>query len=95
MSTAERAPGRGGRDSGREDGERDRDRHVERERKKETGTRGTKKGRRNKRTGKGSENRSVTGIVMEDEIVGIGITGMRGTGRNVLPLESLLGSPKF
>ena len=60
--------------------------------KKETGTRGTKKGRGNERTGRGSENGSVTGIVMEDEIVGIGIAGMRGIGRNVLPLESLLGS---
>ena len=63
--------------------------------KKETGTRGTKteKGRENEReTGRGNVNGSATGIGMGDEIVGIDIAGMRGTGRNALRLENPLGS---
>jgi hypothetical protein len=62
---------------------------------KGTGTRGTRteKGRENERkTGRGSVNGSETGIVMEDEIVGTGIEGTRGTGRNALRLESLRGN---
>jgi len=53
----------------------------------------TERGRENEReTGRESVNGNVTGIVMEVEIVGTGIEGMRGTGRNVLQLESLPGS---
>lgn len=63
--------------------------------RKETGVRGTKIGKERgneKETERGSVNGRETGIVTGDGIVGTGTEGMRGTGRNVLQLESRPGS---
>lgn len=63
--------------------------------RKEIEVRGTRtgKGRGNeKETERGSGSGRETGIAMGDETVETGIVGMRGTGRNVLQLESLPGS---